>query len=642
MNTKLLISTIFFSIETNLNLPYELIATLATSMTRNQIPSPYGGKPPRSLSKSKGPRSSQSPAPTQTFDRTGSFATTNENMDFQMMDISVSVDIMEGLIMENVKVKGETPLGTMPINAVISCTKNVSRSRQIATHVPSLPLSIPSASLGDKKHDFLVRWPADFDPQGDALSTFKMSRLMKKDFSMQSHGPNLSSGYVAEEIELMIGLMRGSEMITVGKAILIITGNETEEMVIDLPISNDKNVVKNKGGDVASPVPLKKSGSKLSFSNKNSVKILKPKHFPSDKRRKFYITDSAMIRLHVQINPKNKMSESFDESGAYGTSHNIEDVTKYSSDYTPSEFASQKPSESTEYLSSEYSSEYSDIGESNSGSKEDHNAAPDSYIVRKSPSYRTYSRSPHKYHSNSPSPTDELERDFARVNMRDEEYRRAERHMNQPRHSSNPRPRSSSNGRAFGNEIPRYTQKDMYQQHVPELVQVGSRAQMRPPTHRSSTPQKSRGYDSHAYPQKPVVHDNSAYYDRSSSRNRDRHAMHYHDSHERHIPRTYSRGSHYEEYDHSPTYENQNHYKHRGDIGNKKNSSSKKNRSQRHHTKGDENDESPMTWLYDKFAGDKNIPGGADTVMTTKKSNTKKTSSYDTRRSSSNRRTMRV
>lgn len=285
--------------------------------------SPFG-RPPRKTSKqrSKGNNSSHSgsTSPVRSHEvGVGSFMSPSlsKSASFQMMNVSISVDIMEGLSMECGKSsKGQGPLGSMPVNAYISCMKNVSKSRQIATHVPSLPLTVSAANFGDKLHNFLVRWPADFDPHGDALSTFKLSRLMKKDSycDYDSYGSGIQSGFVPQEIELSIGIMRSSEMMKLGKANLIITGNETEELYIDIPIVAEKESAGKSKVDGTSPSPLKRSSSKLFGKSRKEKGPMKPQSFAADSRRKYFFNEHSMIRLQVQISPDTDESDenSFD------------------------------------------------------------------------------------------------------------------------------------------------------------------------------------------------------------------------------------------------------------------------------------------------------------------------------------------
>lgn len=538
--------------------------------------------------------------------------------------------------MECNKGKNEKPLGNAPLNAVVSCTKNVSSSRQIATHVPSLPLTTTSASFSDKVHNFLVRWPTDFDPSGDALSTFRLSRLMKKD-AFYSDGHGLSSGFQPEEIELSIGLMRGSEMLTLGKAILVITDVENEELMIDLPVSTEKHVVKNKKMD---PPALKRTNSKLfGKTSKTTVKMLKPLSFPSDKRRKFHLTENAMIRLNVSINPDDGFSHSTcsDESGLMtnGVSTSVyssNDTETSSLSYSTKEFASSR-----EYSSREESASYN----IHSASKDDAEFHASPRISRShshsNPNGNNVRRS-HKYHPHVPM--DELhnvEEDFSRVRLTPQMSRNSSSHArthsrsrpqpasgaqgmsdtyngSQSRNRSN---RSSSDGqpmvpmntntrsssrsrpsgrsgrsRSFANEMP------------PSLTQHSS-GTPRAPTPQT-TPQKSRSSHEIEYDAGPST-------PRSGSRSRipaDRYQVKemYQQSdgyrqHRENIPRRSH--SYYGE-----DTENENRgNNHQAERNRDKRRSSKPPMGSSHHheNRAAENEqksnESPMTWLYDKMVG---------------------------------------
>jgi len=566
-----------------------------------------------------------------------------------MMDISVGVDIMEGLIMEIIKQKGQPPLGTSPVTAVISCKKNVSSSRQISTHVPSLPLSVPSASFSDKVHNFLVRWPADFDPHGDALSTFKMSRLMKKD-TLNPEEAGLTSGFVAEEIELSIGLLRGKEMLTIGKATLIITGNESDEMVIDLPISNEKDVVKDKKRD-SSPSPLKRTNSKLfSKSTKNTVKVLKPLSFPDDKRRKFHLTDNAMIRLQVKVHPRagNGSNGSVDEFGVQSRVSNTGSYTTgsasaFSKDSRVSSGSSSgktsKETATTDYnTSAEFSSRDESGTFSASHSNDESLGSSDSYADNSQSYTNKYPVQPHKYHPHIPM--DELQEDFGRVRLT-EVHRRIEASNSRgmtPPHMPPTRIRPSSNGRAFGTEMPRYTQKDMQSPQIavrPSSRSRGSNSRHSSGTPRSSTPQMARHVNPHE----------GYYQPRSSSRTRD---FDHHQMRQNHYspqvnPYPVSHGSNrdlvprgsYDYHSQEPENVRPHHTESRPQRP-----VSKKKTNQRLSEDSGEATESPMTWLYDKFVGGK-VPSAEETVCTKNKSNKKTTSSYEYR-GPSPKRTMRV
>jgi len=292
-------------------------------------PDHYGGLPPRSILKPKRRiRTASSSDSVQT-----STSSSSGNSQFQMMHISISILVLEGLNMECNTSKDQlkvnlsdardsigppSVIGNVPVTAVISCFKNISGNRAIATHVPSLPLGIPKETLGKKNHQFIVRWPVDYDPCGDALSTFRCNRLMKKEYPTQCQHDQFDTfayGYDAEEIELNICLMRGSEMITLGAANLVVTGEEVKEITVDLPIDVTKGATK-RNRKARSPSPLRRTGSKLFGSAKPSTKVMKSKSFPGDSRRKYKLSEHSMVRIRVKVNPGSRPSSSFDEFGS--------------------------------------------------------------------------------------------------------------------------------------------------------------------------------------------------------------------------------------------------------------------------------------------------------------------------------------
>ena len=583
-----------------------------------------------------------------------------------MMQVSIGIDIMEGLVMECNKGKGEPPLGMIPVNAVISCKKNVSNSRQIATHVPSLPLSVPSASFGDKVHNFLVRWPADFDPHGDALSTFKLQRLMKRD-AFYSDGPGLTSGFVPEEIELTIGLMRGSEMLTLGKAHLVITGNETEEMIIDLPISNARDVVKNKKRD---PSPLKRTNSKL-FGKKSTIKVLKPLSFPGDKRRKFHLTENAMIRLQVQIFQKNTYSA----SSPNGHSQKI--TPTYSNSYTSDSSSSYTNKDTTitalstsqEFSSREDVASFANL----SSSSKDEFAAVEQRTAPYTGNGQNYNdnyANVQKYHQRVPM--DEFQEDFAQIRLASEMRRHAQlqsRHGNgnghgmppysQPPHSVTTKP--SSNGRAFGNEMPSYTQQRVEYMENPgtrspnprSLRSKSSRRSTELPPHSSGAPRSSSQkvrklpYDN--------SHDSSYHATRSGSRTRAterqgrsqgghsqmNNYIDIHDHHSSHVPR----GSFNHNSDDIENNENAAHYQvEQRQYKSRSSSRPMTGKPRIYGNDSEESNESTMSWLYDKIVG--TGTSADETVVKNNQSrrknqNDNEGSTYDYKRPSP-KRTMRV
>lgn len=631
--------------------------------------SPYGsrrGKPPRSSSKGRHANgNSSSPVPFGVGPSTSfqsSASNDKSSNDFKMMDISIGVDIMEGLVMDCNKGKSETPLGSTQLNAVISCFKNVSSSRQIATHVPSLPLATPSASHREKVHNFLVRWPADFDPHGDALSTFRLSRLMKRDafyadgpsgHKQHSHENGQSCGYVPEEIELTIGLMRGSEMVTLGKAILVVTGVETEEMIIDLPISTEKDVVKNKKKDLNQAPALKRTNSKLfGKSPKNSVKVLKPLSFPSDKRRKFHLTENAMIRLQVQVISKDGVA--CDESDAVTNgisssigSSSLSEITHEQHSSGSSTRDSRKYSSGSATATTDYSSREESVS-LNTNSYESN--TPRHSLGQSQDNMRS-----HKYHPHVPM--DELQNmqdDLNKVHLSHDTTRSsspyvrtysqpqrgllgASPHPQQPRSVRN---RSSSNGRGYTGDRSEYAHPDIVTKSSSSNRKSSSKS-------RASSASRTRSFNhdmsrhghqhSSGTPRAPSVPKTRSSYDnhhdshdsgyqtstggssrtRRSSEHRQMKSMNNHRDGHRHYRENSPRKT--SEYYGEDT---ENEYHPSQKVNRKKRRSPKPPMGNSHlHENGANGedkksnvDSSPMTWLYDKMVGHTQGDSAEETV----------------------------
>ena len=183
----------------------------------------------------------------------------------------------------------------VPITAVATFTTKVNSSA-MSTNLPSLPLGTPISFFGNLNRH-VVSWPADFDPTGTELSTFKVTKFMKKELLSVGKIPgedtnSVMSIFVPEKLEIGIGLMRGSEMITIGAATLVVTGEELIDTQVNLPVKTSKDAVKRH----------RKSSSKF-FRKSPSTKTLKALSFPSAPTRKYKLDESATLRLLVKVTP---------------------------------------------------------------------------------------------------------------------------------------------------------------------------------------------------------------------------------------------------------------------------------------------------------------------------------------------------
>jgi len=249
--------------------------------------------------------------------------------DFQMMDITVSVlgltgitmqakkrkDGMKDIVMkstlsasDSMSAESTSTQGTdelnMPVAALASFYKNVTNSdTSIASHMPSLPLRAPSSDINNEKYQYTATWPTDFDPSGNELSTFKCSRLMRKELLSSNYNPREDSvssvvGFVPEKMQLKIGLRQGSEIITLGSAKILITGEESDDIHVSLPINTTKAEEKEVFGG-----KIKKSKSKLFSKSSTKSKKLKPVSFTKGPRRKYILDDNASLNVLIRVVP---------------------------------------------------------------------------------------------------------------------------------------------------------------------------------------------------------------------------------------------------------------------------------------------------------------------------------------------------
>lgn len=176
---------------------------------------------------------------------------------------------------------------SIPTTAVVSCQKNaISSKTAIQTFLPSMPLQRPVATFVNKVR-YTAAWTSERSHlQKDfgeiELSTFKIIRCMKQAIFVP--GVGVGSNYVHETVELGINLSRGTEMIPLGTASLIIGGEEEGEVCMNVP---------------AKPI---------AFNNK---KFLKKKnkygYFINDPMRRYYLDENAFIKVGVQVIPESML-----------------------------------------------------------------------------------------------------------------------------------------------------------------------------------------------------------------------------------------------------------------------------------------------------------------------------------------------
>jgi hypothetical protein len=210
--------------------------------------------------------------------------------EFRLMDVSVSILGLTGIMMENKSKKKNNKKSSdeddgFPVKAVVSFFKNVSSSQTaIASHLPSLSLR-STDSEDDSKYRFNATWPTDFDPMGNELSTFKFSRMMQID-DANKYYHSQQPLMIPERIQLTLALTRGSEMITLGSVFLIITGDGAQDIQVNLPIILEDASKKRK---------------------KKIRKVIKPISFEKDQSKKFYnLHGNACLKVLMSVSAAEK------------------------------------------------------------------------------------------------------------------------------------------------------------------------------------------------------------------------------------------------------------------------------------------------------------------------------------------------
>lgn len=188
-----------------------------------------------------------------------------------------------------------------PTTAVVSFRKNaISSQHSLETFLPSVPLKMPSVCSGMKSR-YNASWPSEQstlvkDENAIERSSFKLIRCMQQESfvpgDIQAAGvPN----YVHETVELRISLSRGTDLVPLGTASLVISGEEEGEIMMNIPCVAKSFQHKTK-----------KIRPKRFKSNKLKSKYNKHGYFTNDPTRQFSL-EHATLRVGVQVTPEDTL-----------------------------------------------------------------------------------------------------------------------------------------------------------------------------------------------------------------------------------------------------------------------------------------------------------------------------------------------
>jgi hypothetical protein len=151
-----------------------------------------------------------------------------------------------------------------------------------------------------------------------APTRITMPGLMQLDKS-ETESNQFQRQYKRQTIELLITLVFGNEAITLGKATLLVTGEELKTKQTDLPIDTSKNTVLKL--QKKSTFPMKRSSSLQS----NKQGDIAPTSFKYDRRRrKFQIENDAVLRAYLKCVPSSDpYSQNYKYQGTLSSTHDM-------------------------------------------------------------------------------------------------------------------------------------------------------------------------------------------------------------------------------------------------------------------------------------------------------------------------------
>lgn len=234
----------------------------------------------------------------------------SKKKDAPMPNDSVSSSLSSSTNRDGTCASSFTKADKTPTFAIASFGRNVTSSEtSIKTHLPSLPLGIPTSSFGFV-YRYMAQWqepkPVFLQEEGevDNQSSFTFLRVMMREplsMSGDMHGANTSaSKYVHETLNIDINLSKGKEIIPLGLATLAISGDEEGPQQMNLPAK----AIVFKGSK-----PIVGNSADVKKSRKIFKKKLKHAAFPSDPKRKYYLDENATLRVTVSLTPQEAIND---------------------------------------------------------------------------------------------------------------------------------------------------------------------------------------------------------------------------------------------------------------------------------------------------------------------------------------------
>lgn len=184
----------------------------------------------------------------------------------------------------------------------------------------SEPLESPKQAGDVMKYNAI--FPLKAKNTNGAPTRITMPGLMQLDRS-DVENRQFQSQYKRQTIELLITLVFGNEAITLGKATLLVTGEEMKTKQADLPIDTSKNTVLKL--QKKSTFPMKRSNS-LSSNKQGEIA---PTSFKYDRRRrKYQIENDAVLRAYLKCVPSVSMDQGHRYQGIMSSTQEMQNQYK--------------------------------------------------------------------------------------------------------------------------------------------------------------------------------------------------------------------------------------------------------------------------------------------------------------------------
>jgi hypothetical protein len=214
----------------------------------------------------------------------------------ESLDVVISVGFVRSIIMTEAKKRKDwnTKAELDSVKAVVTAIVPASGC-QADGFLSSGPLESPKQIGNEMKYNAI--FPLKVKNNG-APTRITMPGLIQRDRSAE--GADVVGQYKRQTIELLITLVFGNEAVVLGKATLLVTGEEIKTKQTDLPIDTGKKSVLQL--QKKSTFPMKRVAS-LSSNKEGEIS---PVSFKYDRRRrKYQIEKDAVLRAYMKCVPSN-------------------------------------------------------------------------------------------------------------------------------------------------------------------------------------------------------------------------------------------------------------------------------------------------------------------------------------------------